>query len=35
MGQACGKGEFIHVGGDVYNGDWYNGKANGFGDYIN
>ena len=28
-----GKGKFYHITGDIYEGDWSNGKANGEGIY--
>lgn len=31
---ACGKGRLIHSDGDVYEGDWKNDKAHGYGKYI-
>ena len=31
--KANGKGKFIHVDGDVYEGNWSNDKASGFGIY--
>lgn len=33
MGKAHGKGKFIHLDGDVYEGDWRNDRANGHGVY--
>jgi hypothetical protein len=33
LSKAHGKGRFIHVEGDVYDGDWAYDKANGFGTY--
>lgn len=33
MNKACGRGLFIHVEGDKYEGEWKNDKANGFGKY--
>lgn len=30
---AHGKGKFIHADGDIYEGDWGNDKANGYGIY--
>ena len=33
MNRAHGQGKFVHVDGDVYEGEWANDKANGFGTY--
>jgi hypothetical protein len=27
--KACGKGKFLHVHGDMYDGDWLDDKAHG------
>lgn len=34
MNKAHGKGKFIHVDGDLYEGEWIDDKANGYGVYI-
>lgn len=34
MNKAHGNGRFIHVGGDIYNGEWRYDKANGLGMYV-
>ena len=33
LNKASGKGQFIHVEGDIYDGEWENDKANGYGVY--
>lgn len=33
LNHAQGQGKFVHVEGDVYEGEWANDKANGFGSY--
>jgi len=33
MNCAHGQGKFIHVDGDLYEGQWKNDKANGYGVY--
>ncbi len=33
-GKASGKGKFTHVDGDIYDGEWKDDKANGYGVYI-
>ena len=32
--QKKGFGKFYHITGDIYEGEWYNGKANGKGTYF-
>ena len=32
--KSNGKGRLIHSDGDVYEGDWVNNKADGYGIYI-
>ena len=29
ISKFVGKGKFCHITGDIYEGDWVNGKANG------
>lgn len=31
---ANGKGRLIHADGDVYEGEWFNDKAHGYGIYL-
>lgn len=32
--EANGKGKFTHANGDIYDGNWKNGKAHGYGIFI-
>jgi hypothetical protein len=31
---ANGKGKFWHADGDIYDGEWIDDKANGYGTYL-
>lgn len=32
--KPTGRGKFLHVDGDIYDGNWKNDKAHGYGIYI-
>jgi len=33
-GRMCGRGRMTHAGGDIYEGEWKDDKANGEGTFV-